>query len=371
MSLLAAVQLLAAYQGGLLAAYLLVRRISPSLGLLCLVFSAHMLANLVTTEARLPPHANITSAFGLLYGPGLWLFVRGLCYRDARPRWRDLLHALPALTVILLRPADPWPQLAGLPLLVGYLVATGLALRDHARLAGQVRADDDRVSLRWVRHAFYAFVMIAALDIARSSFAARLPGLDDPGLALVLIAVTILLSTLAWRTRTHVRDRGALSPRSLEAGRAGAASKGDDVDALADFARIDAIVRAQEVWREPRLSLADIARLAGGTTRDVSRAVNAGSGHSFSAYVNGMRIDAVDAMMADPAYADATLLSLAFEAGFNSKSAFNRLYRELRGETPSRAFADAATARKQREDRGEDKDKNQGADVPYPDPGRP
>ena len=196
-----------------------------------------------------------------------------------------------------------------------------------------------------MRHAFYAFVAIAALDIARSAFASRVAGLDDAGLALVLTAVTTLLAGLAWRTQAHVRDRGALSPRGLEASRAGAASGPGDADALADFARIDAIVREHGLWREPRLSLADVARQAGGTTRDVSRAVNAGSGRSFSAYVNGLRIDAVDAMMADPHHADATLLSLAFEAGFNSKSAFNRLYRELRGETPSRAFARAAATR--------------------------
>jgi len=353
MSLIAAVQLLAAYHAGLLAVLILLRRIAPSLGLLCLVFATHMLANLVTTEARLPQSANITSAFGLLYGPGLWLFVRGLCYRDARPGWRDLVHAIPALVVITLRPADPWPQLAGLPLLVGYLVATGIALREHSRLAGQVRADDDRVSLRWVRHAFYAFVAIASIDILRSSLTGRLPALDDAGLALVLVVVTGLLTFLAWRTHAHVRDSGALSPRGLEAGRAGAASQSGDADALDDFARIDAIVREQELWREARLSLADIARIAGGNTRDVSRAVNAGSGRSFSAYVNGLRIDAVDAMMADPDFASQTLLALAFEAGFNSKSAFNRLYRDLRGETPSRAFARIAKARSEGRQRPE------------------
>jgi AraC-like DNA-binding protein len=349
LTLIDAVQLLTAYHAGGLAGYLLVRRISPSLAILCLVFATHMLANLVTTLAQLPPQANITSAFGLLYGPAFWLFVRGLCYREARPGWRDLIHLVPALLVILIRPADPWPQLAGLPLLIGYLVATFLALREHGRLAGQVRADDDRVSLRWVRQAFFAFVAIAAFDIGRSAFAARLPGLDDAGLALVLVAVTALLSALTWRSRAHVRDRGALSPRGLEAGRAGAASGPDDADALADFTRIDAIVRRQELWREPRLSLADVAREAGGSTRDVSRAVNAGSGRSFSAYVNGLRIDAVDALMSDPERSDATLLTLAFEAGFNSKSAFNRLYRTIRGETPSRAFARAASARLSRD----------------------
>jgi AraC-like DNA-binding protein len=344
-SVIDAVQLLAAYQAGLLAAFLLWRRISPSLGLLCLVFAAHMLTNLVTAHANLPPAADVTSAFGLLYGPGLWLFVRGLCYREARPGWRDLVHALPALVVVLIRPADPWPQLAGLPLLMGYLVAIGLALREHGRLTGQIRADDDRVSLRWVRQAFYAFVALATIDILRSTFASRLPGLDGAGFALVLVGVTALLTALAWRSREHVRDRGALSPRGLDAGRAGAVSQPDDADALADFERIDRIVHAQALWREPRLSLADVARAAGGTTRDISRAVNAGSGRSFSAYVNGLRIDAVDAMMADPDRAGESLLSLAFEAGFNSKSAFNRLYHDLRGETPSRAFARITRAR--------------------------
>ena len=42
--------------------------------------------------------------------------------------------------------------------------------------------------------------------------------------------------------------------------------------------------------------------------------------------------------MADPDNHRRTVIELAYEAGFNSKSAFNRIYRDETGRTPSQAF---------------------------------
>ena len=38
-------------------------------------------------------------------------------------------------------------------------------------------------------------------------------------------------------------------------------------------------------------------------------------------------------------------MELAYEAGFNSKSTFNRIYREVTGKTPTEAFEDARAGR--------------------------
>jgi AraC-like DNA-binding protein len=109
----------------------------------------------------------------------------------------------------------------------------------------------------------------------------------------------------------------------------------DDSEAMARFSQIDALVRDRELWREPRLTLADLARETGLSPREVSRSINTGSGSSFSRYINLMRLDAINALMADPAQKRRTVIELAYEVGFNSKSAFNRIFREETGRTPS------------------------------------
>jgi AraC-like DNA-binding protein len=87
-------------------------------------------------------------------------------------------------------------------------------------------------------------------------------------------------------------------------------------------------------WREPDLSLAELARRLGTNTAYLSRAINEGLGVNFNAFVNRLRAEEVARQMqADPAARD--LLQLALEAGFSSKATFNRAFRTAFGVTPS------------------------------------
>lgn len=331
LTLLTLVFLLTAYHAAALAILLALKpRLRPLAGLAA-IFGTHMLANLGMTTGSLPPALGITSAFGLLYGPLFYLVVRTLAFADQPPRLIDLLHALPALIIALWRPDPPMSQVFGLPSLVIYI---GLAIRilfRHRIAAAQYRSDDRNVDLGWVGYAVAAFAALAALDIARELVLGPTGWIsDDLALSLVLISVTGLLTAMgvfAWR---HDGLQGAVPARPEPS-----PVERDDSEAMARFSQIDALVRDRELWREPRLTLADLARETGLSPREVSRSINTGSGSSFSRYINLMRLDAINALMADPAQKRRTVIELAYEVGFNSKSAFNRIFREETGRTPS------------------------------------
>jgi AraC-like DNA-binding protein len=55
----------------------------------------------------------------------------------------------------------------------------------------------------------------------------------------------------------------------------------------------------------------------------------------FQEFLNSYRIKAAESMLLDPAAGDRSILEIAYEAGFNSKSAFNAAFRRHRGMTPS------------------------------------
>ncbi len=334
LSLLPIVELLAAYHTGLLGLWLLRRPSVLALGVLSLVFSAHMVANLTTEAGLIPPDLDPTSAFGLLYGPLLYLFIRSLVREDGRVVVRDVLHALPALVILLIRPPLPLPQLVGFPLLVGYLWLSARLLAEHKRLAPQLRADDAAVDLGWVRRTFVAFVVLAAIDISRSATVGILPAaLSEATLALTLAGVVAIVSAMAWRGTAHERRQGAIG--DADAKLLAPMSAGQATTDAAQFPLVDCIVREEELWREPRLSLARVAERTGLGPRDVSRAINVATGESFSRYVNGLRVDAFEALARAPEHTECPLLELALEVGFNAKSTFNRIYREHRGAAPS------------------------------------
>jgi len=67
----------------------------------------------------------------------------------------------------------------------------------------------------------------------------------------------------------------------------------------------------------------------------LSRIINEYHHQNFFDYINHYRVQEFKAAVADPKYKDYSLLGIAFECGFNSKSAFNRMFKKSTGLTPS------------------------------------
>lgn len=338
LNLLDVTQLLSAYHCALLALLLAPKRKLAGLTLLCLTFSLHMATNLGVSLGVIGPRLDITSAFGLAYGPLFYLFVRGMA--DDTSKWTPitLLHLLPAAIIAIWQPEPPVPYFFGLPSIVIYV---GLALRElyrHKRSRAAWRSDDLSISLDWVYKALIAFACLASVDMARELLGfAYSPESADLLLAFVIASVTVLFTLMTRAAFEHDRRKGALPSQAFQA----ATATIDPAEEVyeTEFETIALLMETQELWREPRLSLADLARSAGLSTREISRAINLHSGASFADFVNGYRVDALNALMADPVNHRRTIMELAFEVGFNSKSAFNRVYRNVMGKTPTEAFA--------------------------------
>ena len=52
-------------------------------------------------------------------------------------------------------------------------------------------------------------------------------------------------------------------------------------------------------------------------------------------FVNGYRVDEVKSRLKDPKNSQYTILSIAYDSGFNSKSSFNIIFKKFTGLTPS------------------------------------
>jgi len=83
---------------------------------------------------------------------------------------------------------------------------------------------------------------------------------------------------------------------------------------------------------ESSLTLQTLARRFGMNQTYVSRALNQGLQLSFSAFVNGLRVEHAKTMMLRD---DVNLLDVALSSGFGSKASFNRAFKAHTGSTPS------------------------------------
>lgn len=100
--------------------------------------------------------------------------------------------------------------------------------------------------------------------------------------------------------------------------------------------RIRGALEDEELFRNPTLTLAELAAHTGLPVRLISFTVNQGFGQSFNDLVNGYRVAEVQRRLAHTADAQRlTLLGIAFESGFNSKTTFNRIFKQVTGVAPS------------------------------------
>lgn len=98
--------------------------------------------------------------------------------------------------------------------------------------------------------------------------------------------------------------------------------------------KLDQLMQQDERYLDTALSLRTLAAEAGLHPNKLSWMLNDQVGVSFNDYVNNFRLDCFKQKVLDPANKNFTLLGLAFESGFNSKSTFNDYFKKKTGITP-------------------------------------
>jgi AraC-like DNA-binding protein len=91
-------------------------------------------------------------------------------------------------------------------------------------------------------------------------------------------------------------------------------------------------------YTNPNLTIHELASSLKMTPHLLSRVINEGFGKNFFDFVNQYRVDELKHRMNDPHARHQTLLSMAFDVGFNSKTAFNRAFKKLTQQTPKEYF---------------------------------
>ncbi len=106
-------------------------------------------------------------------------------------------------------------------------------------------------------------------------------------------------------------------------------------DPRVDVTAIAEKIRREGLHRDPDLNLARLARHVGTNESYLSRAINTSAGVNFNRFINEIRVQDVCDRLRDP-NEKRSILHTAMDSGFASKATFNRVFREITGETPGR-----------------------------------
>lgn len=99
--------------------------------------------------------------------------------------------------------------------------------------------------------------------------------------------------------------------------------------------RLIHFMEKEKLFTEPDLSLSMLSDKMKVHPNYLSQVINEKEGKTFFEYINSLRIAEFKRLVALPASRQFTIISLAYDCGFNSKSSFNKNFRKVTGLSPS------------------------------------
>ena len=109
--------------------------------------------------------------------------------------------------------------------------------------------------------------------------------------------------------------------------------KDEDADSLAK--QLDDYMVREKPYLNSQLSIDELAESLRTKKHQLSQVINDKKELNFFNYINSYRIEEFKSRINDPDYKHLSLLGVALDAGFNSKSTFNHIFKKSEGMTPT------------------------------------
>jgi AraC-like DNA-binding protein len=105
--------------------------------------------------------------------------------------------------------------------------------------------------------------------------------------------------------------------------------------------RLCQLLEKEKVYLVADLSLPVLAQQTGLSTHELSYVLNEGFGVNFFQFINGYRVEEAKRLLRSAQHQHLSIVGIAFEAGFSSKTTFNTTFKKVTGLTPSQFMQEA------------------------------
>ncbi|MFO7574385.1 MAG: helix-turn-helix domain-containing protein [Bacteroidales bacterium] len=299
------------------------------------------------------------------HGPLLYLYACHATMRKNEFKWLNLLHFIPFLTFfavsVLLRDYQLFRNPTGffrsdsmislrivyatsffLSISV-YSILTFLVIRKHQRdLVNNLSFISIAATLNWLKIlsiSFYSIYLVlfilgginiignyipfdpyyvVFLFVALFSFALSFYGVKQPELFTYYISADAGDQNTREQVENEKYIRSGLKPEEAE----------EILDTLLE------VMVQKKPYLDRDLTIYDLAAMTGISRHHITQTLNEHYRRNFYTFINEFRVNEAAVRLIDMRYSNYTILAIAYDSGFNSKSAFNRIFREMKGMTP-------------------------------------
>lgn len=299
--------------------------------------------------------------FPLLQGVLLYFYVSSVTNQTPKPKWKLLLHLIPAILAYLylipfmfldpdekieifkIKGGQDYASFMAILLAavfisgIAYVVWCSILLRKHKQNIRTQFSDIEEINLSWLQLLVFGLGVVWSLVIIFQS-----DTIINIGVAIFVIIIGFfgvqqknifnntseVYQVLPTGAEIDIQESNLNKEKYQNSGLS-------QKDAKVHFEKLDALMNQKQLFKNSNLSLGDLAKEIDLHPNYLSQIINENGGQSFYDYVNTFRVTEFKKLIEKNEHEKFTLLTLAYECGFNSKSSFNRYFKKLTGETPS------------------------------------
>lgn len=320
---------------------------------------------------RYPHLLGIGAAFPQLEAPFMFLYVVLMIRKDGKFKFTDLLHALPFLLFTVYFsfifyflsapeklefynriyegdiPLDvriaTFPNIAIGPI---YMVLALFKLSQHKKIISQCFSYKEKINLNWIR-LLVGGLGFVWLIVVVSNVLVKYPFMSITAHEhMIYLALTISVFFLGYygikqqaiysHEPTLNQQKSSPAPRKKkEVSNQYLHSGLKKEEAEKHSKTLQEYFSSDKPFLNGKLSLSEVSDYMDISVNHLSQVINEQLGMSFFDFVNSYRVEEVKARLSDSKYENYTLLGIAFDSGFNSKSSFNSIFKKFTGFTPS------------------------------------
>lgn len=301
------------------------------------------------------PHLFLLLQSALLAAPpALYIYTRSLIHNNFSFTRADLLYFSPTLLYLLCVPAIyytmdasqmaesalDYEALYSNPIFwffawfqhlikISYGVATLQLLRWHQEALQQTNSNTHEIDGNWLKLMVVGFLSLWILQAVSqlchqihwtgtAQFVALFGNYYLFGLVNLLVVLSLTRSTARSTARDHLPEEPVHQREYTDE----------------QIQRLARTMAERQPYLKPDLTLEELSRMTSIPQRTLSAIINRHHDQNFFEYINAHRVErATDLLLSDKPHL--TILDIMEEAGFNSKSAFNRFFKKAKGMTPT------------------------------------
>ncbi|MBN2662656.1 MAG: AraC family transcriptional regulator [Bacteroidales bacterium] len=327
--------------------------IFTSLPLFLYYFVFDKIANVVSSSETMPSFMYFVNVpFIMSFSPFVFLYVKSILKPTKNFIFKNLSHFIPVIVFIGLvfllldfnnlidyrfnffQLSNYWVFLFFTPLTLilafYYVYSSFKMLSKFNKKIKQNYSYTDEIDLGWLKILLIIFSSAWIFLFASAIIISRANGNIFLVYKIVLFSLTFIVFIIAFfgfKQSSIFINNSIINVDKKNNNKPVIVNFNDDVKKLTNF------MTNNKPYLENKLSIKDLSEMLDWQPNYLSKIINEQLEQNFFEFVNKYRVDEFKNQL--PKHKNYTILSVAFDSGFNSKSSFNRIFKDFTGLTPS------------------------------------